>query len=155
MDDVGPYEFCQTPAGELMRRVADHVDENGVKMPTFQQCEFKSAKDRLRVTAMLRVKRVLASLINAEQGNQPDANLRALRADLNATYDRFTADFGPFHASKNKSVLGEDPRYYRLRALELDYIAPISATVAEKRASQSVKSNGVRGICSPAAQSPH
>lgn len=132
MSDVGPYEFCQTPAGELMRRVADHVDENGAKVPTFQQCEFKSAKDRLRISAMLRVKRVLASLINAEQSNAPDTSLRAIRADLNATYDRFTADFGPFHASKNKSVLGEDPWYYRLRALELDYIAPISTTVAEK-----------------------
>ncbi|WP_270820073.1 DEAD/DEAH box helicase family protein [Aeromonas sp. Y311-2] len=130
--DVGPYEFCQSTAGELLRRVADVIGVDGQKIPTYQEIEFKSAKDSLRVTAMLRVKKILATLITSEQEDAPESTLRTLRADLNATYDRFISDFGPFHAAKNKSVLGEDPWYYRLRALEVDYVAPISPAVATK-----------------------
>lgn len=131
VDDVGPFEFCLSSQGELLRRVADSIDDNGQNCPTFQGVSFKSQKDAERVLGMLRVKKALAALIDAERENAT-FNLSCLRADLNATYDQFVKLFGPFHASKNKSVLQEDPWYYRLRALEVNYVAPISAAVAAK-----------------------
>lgn len=131
-DDVGLYEFCLAQDGQLYRRLPDGTDDNGFSERRFELAEPSREKDRARIVAMLRVKSALDSLLKAERNDDPDLTIRGRRADLNATYDAFTAAFGPLHAAKNRQVLSDDPWYYRLRALELDYCAPISKTVAEK-----------------------
>lgn len=137
LESVGVYEFGLAQNGDIVRRLADSCDVNGQPIREYQLVTLRGKKDRIRLIAMLRVKSVLMQLIQSEQENQPSNIIRNNRANLNATYDAFTAEFGPFHSSKNKSVLSEDPWYYRLRALELDYTAPISQAVAEKEGIES------------------
>lgn len=132
MDSVGLYEYCQAADGQLYRRVADERDVNGCASQQFESIEPSREKDRLRILAMLRVKAALARLLDAEKQDANPMQIRSHRDNLNATYDLFVSDFGPFHAAKNKQVLSADPWYYRLRALEVDYCAPISKTIAER-----------------------
>jgi N12 class adenine-specific DNA methylase len=136
VDDVGVYEFCIADDSEILRRLPDVLDTNGHPEKVFESVVLSSLRDKTRLIAMLRVKGVLARLIRAEQEDQTTPVIQNFRANLNATYDLFVKDFGPFHATKNRSVLSEDPWYYRLRALEVDYTAPISKAVAEKEGVQ-------------------
>jgi N12 class adenine-specific DNA methylase len=70
-----------------------------------------------RVSEMLSLYEVLNSVIEAQKLDDED-NLARWRSNLNLCYDEWVAKFNYLNAPQNIEVLGTDPRYYLLMALE-------------------------------------
>lgn len=84
-----------------------------------------------RAVGMARLRDITRRLLSAEAANEPDAELAAMRAQLNATYDAFVADHGFVNDRQNEQVFRDDPDAPLVFALEADYDAGVTATRAK------------------------
>jgi hypothetical protein len=71
-----------------------------------------------RIQAMLGLHQVLDQLLAAQTEGSNNL-LRLLQQNLGRTYQEFTRRYGVLNAKDNIRALGQDLRYYSLRALEL------------------------------------
>lgn len=70
-----------------------------------------------RVSAMIELDQVLNQVIEAQKF-EDEEHLRGWRTNLNTYYAKWFEKFGFLNAKQNIKVLGSDPRYYLLMALE-------------------------------------
>lgn len=107
--DVAPYAFVSTPAGDVMQ----NIPGEGMKV------RYKSgSKEATKLKGMLRIQGALRTLLQRQAETGPEEELKNERQALNKTYDQFVAKFGPISTPQNVTLLGEDPGSYQLMALE-------------------------------------
>ena len=123
---VSRYEIFNIN-GDVYQRIADSVDCNGFDSPQFQALTFKNNGQEKRVLAYIEVKEAMKALLAAEQANETEFTLAKCRETLNLLHDGYVKAFGPLSRTSSKSVLSQCSQYLRVKALEIDYIAPVKA----------------------------
>ena len=71
-----------------------------------------------RVKGMVELRGLVNELIAYQLEDFPDADIAAKQAELNATYDAFTAKYGLLNDRKNGRLFEDDSSYYLLCSLE-------------------------------------
>ncbi|CAJ0807661.1 hypothetical protein R77560_04607 [Ralstonia thomasii] len=122
---VGAYFLTQT--GAIARRLPDVLADQAHEL-----VELKNERAGQRIKGMIEVRLALRALMAAERTDADDAQLHALRRDLNRVYDRFVKQHGFISSLVNKQAMGDDPEYPLLHALERDYDKGISKDSAAK-----------------------
>lgn len=111
--------------GAIYQRLGDTLDINGFDAPQYQALSFKNAAQEKRVYAYIDVKNAMKALLEAEQANESDVTLAKLRESLNLLHAGYVKAFGPLSRTASKSVLSSCSQYLRVKALEIDYVAPV------------------------------
>ncbi|GIU41020.1 hypothetical protein TUM3794_20430 [Shewanella colwelliana] len=101
-----------------------------------------TAKQRLMKLCGLR--HALMNLLEAEQNDDADHKLNALRTELNQRYDAFVKAHGFIHDAANQRVAKLDPTNYNLLSLEVNYNAGLTAAAAKKLGIKAVKASAVK-----------
>ena len=71
-----------------------------------------------RVAGMVELRQIVNELIDQQLNDYPDEDIKASQAELNATYDAFTAKYGLINDKKNARLFDDDSSYYLLCSLE-------------------------------------
>jgi len=115
-------------AGKLMVRRGDQLGETRA-----EAVELPNAKALARVTGMVRLRDAFAALRRAQINDAAtDAEISALRKDLNVIYDSFVAEHGPVNADANKRLFRDDPTWPQIAALEEKFDKGLSDAVAKR-----------------------
>lgn len=124
--DVGINEvFAEN--GVIYQRASDELDMNGQRQPTYIELNFKNAAQEKRVLAYVDVKNAMKELLEAERANESTPTLASLRENLNLLHQGFVKAYGCLSRTANKSLLSQCSQYLRIKALEIDYVAPNKA----------------------------
>ncbi|EGR4213962.1 hypothetical protein DDN60_15615 [Vibrio cholerae] len=120
---VSLYELF-TDSCEIYQRTADIIDENGCSVATYQRLKFRSTSQEKRVSAYIAVKDAMKDLLNAERANESKVKLAELRESLNLLHTGFVKTYGALSRRTNKSMFNQCSHYLRVKALEVNYVAP-------------------------------
>ena len=71
-----------------------------------------------RVKGMVELRQIVHDLIDLQMQDAPDDAIRAKQSELNAVYDKFTAEYGFLNDRKNGRLFEDDSSYYLLCSLE-------------------------------------
>ena len=71
-----------------------------------------------RVKGMVELRQIVHDLIDLQMEDAPDDAIRAKQSELNAAYDKFTAEYGLLNDRKNGRLFEDDSSYYLLCSLE-------------------------------------
>ena len=71
-----------------------------------------------RVKGMVELRQIVHDLIDLQMEDAPDEVIRAKQSELNAAYDKFTAEYGLLNDRKNGRLFEDDSSYYLLCSLE-------------------------------------
>lgn len=134
---VGAYFV--TPTGTIARRLPDLLADR-----RYELIETKNERAGQRIKGMVEIRLALRSLMEAERTDADDAQLQALRRDLNRAYDRFVKQHGHISSLVNKQAMGDDPEYPLLHALERDYDKGISKETARKHGVEPREASAVK-----------
>lgn len=115
--------------GKLMRRAQDvNLEKQAEAVVGIKEA------DEARIKGMIRVRDALNALVRAEFNTEStEAELDALRATLNRTYDAFVKQHGLLNRPVNRRAFFSDPEAFRILGLETDYDAGISSATAKKQ----------------------
>ena len=71
-----------------------------------------------RVKGMVELRQIVHDLIDLQMEDAPDDAIQAKQSELNAVYDKFTAEYGLLNDRKNGRLFEDDSSYYLLCSLE-------------------------------------
>ncbi len=71
-----------------------------------------------RVRGMIELRDCVRKLLDEQLSDASDTQIAARQAELNALYDRFTAQYGAINSRANERAFSEDNGYYLLASLE-------------------------------------
>ncbi|MDF9399090.1 N-6 DNA methylase [Vibrio sp. 1180_3] len=121
--DVAIYELF-SEYHNVYQRVQNTLDDNGKETAVYKELGFKNKGQERRALAYIDVKDALKELLEAEQANESSVKLSQLRETLNLLHNGFVAAYGALSRTSNKTVLSQCSMYLRVKALEVDYVAP-------------------------------
>jgi N12 class adenine-specific DNA methylase len=129
-----PYCFFELPSGGFGRRLPDipSLEDDGGMIEQWERVEIEGAKPAARMRALIGLRSLVVKLVDLENSDGSTTEMEATRDELNQAYDAFQAKHGYIHEAGNSRVFRSDARWSLLLALECDFDAGVSPTVAKR-----------------------
>ncbi len=125
--DVPVYGYFIDADGRVSQRNEDALGKRSARI-----VEYKDSRSPLRMAGMIQIRDVMQKLIRKELDEAAtDAELDALRDDLNKKYDAFKKEFGYLNTPVNMRLFVDDPGWPRVSALESGYDPGVSEAKAK------------------------
>lgn len=102
----------------------------------YEYLTVKNDGARQRLSAMIKVRDTLRTLLNMEKTDGDEQKMEQTRAMLNREYDSFVKKYGHLNSQTNRGLMRDDPEHSLLESLEMDYDKGLSPDLAKKQGRQ-------------------